>query len=149
MAEHTFTPLKLKAKDNKDIQILSTFLQDALVPIHGMDHDEKNKHFALLAFRYRWELAQDKSADPKHERVNTGLSITNVEKVVHKGFHRQKEHGHTLNLLMIEKKEGCIVLIFSGHAELKLYAKDPELHLQDIGEPWPASGRPRHLNVAL
>ena len=50
MAEHTFTPLKLKAKESKDIQILSTFLQDALVPIPGMDHDEKISTLRCLLF---------------------------------------------------------------------------------------------------
>ncbi|MBK1696114.1 hypothetical protein CKO21_02505 [Rhodovibrio salinarum] len=48
-------PLKLRAYDKEDFAVVSSVLQDALVPVIDMDWLSEDKRFALVANRFRWE----------------------------------------------------------------------------------------------
>ena len=67
-------PLKVMAHDREDLEVLSVFMQDAIIPLTGMDFDKKAGVFKICASRFRWDLkVQGKKAC---ERIHTGLSFS-------------------------------------------------------------------------
>lgn len=137
---HTTKPLKLKANDAKDIDIISTFLQDAIVPVQGLRFHKEGAQFLMFANRFRWEL----TTETKHhqERTHTGISFSHITNAIYKGFDLQTHHNDAMNLLTIrlQKSGKKIQLIFSDNGEIILTAKKVAIHLQDMSEPWPAMG---------
>ncbi|MGY9006559.1 MAG: DUF2948 family protein, partial [Alphaproteobacteria bacterium] len=48
-------PLKLRAIDSDDLDVLGAFLQDALVPVCDMQFIPDERRFVLVANRFCWE----------------------------------------------------------------------------------------------
>jgi hypothetical protein len=48
-------PLKLRAEDAEDLDVVSACLQDAIVPLSDMEFLAGEKRFVLVANRFRWE----------------------------------------------------------------------------------------------
>src|SRR3546814_2045479 len=47
-------PLKLRAHDPADMDVVAALLQDALVPLGDMTYLAKEKRFVMVANRFRW-----------------------------------------------------------------------------------------------
>src|SRR3546814_18570308 len=94
MAGRRFLPLKLRAEDVEDITVLSACLQDATVRAADMTWQPKQRRFALVLNRFRWE--DERNADAKrrliridpHIRVAAGLHFDGVLKVRSSGIDR-------------------------------------------------------------
>lgn len=126
--------LNLKALDLQDLDVISTFLQDALIPGQALLYDPEKKTLVLLANRFRWEN------DHKHERVHTGVVFSEVTDVQHINF----DPKQVMNLLAIRFESPYIRLIFSGSTEVRLKTDKIHVLMRDISEPWPAVGKPSH-----
>jgi Protein of unknown function (DUF2948). len=141
-----YTPLHLIAQSFEDLNLLSAYLQDALVPVSGLEYDEHTKHFRLLLNRFCWECEADAHEDKSYyARVITGLTFHNVHQVFKKEL--VLEHAdEMINLLTIRpsEEENCIHLIFSGGGEIKLKIKDFLCHLKDLEDPYPTLCKPCH-----
>ena len=48
-------PLRLRAEDGDDLQVVSTLLQDAICPASEMKWRRRERRFAVLVNRFRWE----------------------------------------------------------------------------------------------
>lgn len=140
-----YEPLRLSALDTDDLDIIATCLQDALVPLSGLKYDEDACQFHLVANRFCWEC------DPEvidnityYNRVAAGLAFHNVKEVQKKNI--VLEHNDELvNLLTIHREEdGCIHLIFSGGAEIKLLIDSVCCQVKDMDEPYPTTHKPSH-----
>jgi len=135
--------LKLIARDADDLNIVSSMLQDALVPTSDMAWLPDEKRFVMAINRYRRE------APGADERVHAGLSFENVERVQRRNVDAARRGGF-LNLLSVElaeEGEGApviVVLTFAGNAAIRLETGSLLCHLEDFGEPWPAQWRPDH-----
>lgn len=161
--ESTDKPLKLRAHDPADMDVVAALLQDALVPLGDMTYLAKEKRFVMVANRFRWhgdasederpaapppqaegeDVAFAEGDDPPFERVNSGLCFDKVRRVRYRGM----EPGHNdeiLNLLTIDSRPGSITLIFAGDAAVHLEVEAIRCHLEDIGQPWPTRWRPHH-----
>lgn len=153
------TPLKLRAIDEADIEVLGACLQDALVPVHDMRFLAEEKRFVIVANRFRWENLepgaapeeQDTGEDQgssarRYERIHCGITIEHVTRVQAKGFTPggEGEQGRLLEVLTILAGDGELTLIFAGGAGVRLEVEKIEAFLQDMGEPWPTLWRPRH-----
>ncbi len=79
-------PLRLKALDAEDLQVLAALVQDAVFPAAEMRWDRKARRFAILLNRFRWEDA-DKARQRKRafERVQAVFSVEDVIKVQTQG----------------------------------------------------------------
>lgn len=148
MPHETEKPLSLVAKDAEDLTVLSTFLQDAIIPIAGMHYLRKDKRFVMFCNRFRWELTPHEEFKDVHERVHSGICFSHVTAIKHAGFHHRQHRDHGLCLLTMSYKEDEIHMIFSGGAEIRLKAKSLHAHLKDMSEPWIAVARPRHPHEA-
>jgi hypothetical protein len=160
------TPLKLRAVDEADLEVLGACLQDTLIPVHDMCFLAEEQRFVLVANRFRWENLEDSGAsgdgepaeetadqaDGRYQRVHCGITFEHVTRVQCKGFTpgAEGEKGRLLEVLTILPDDGELTLIFAGGAAVRLEIEEIDAFLQDVGEPWPTLWRPRHpIDAAL
>ena len=142
------SPLKLLATDEKDLGVVSGALQDAIVPIGDMAFRPVENSFVFVANRFRWEAG---NTDAAGERVNAGVTFSNVAEVKRRGIDF-RDRGAFLNLLTISCELGVgangptIQLTFSGDRAIRLQTTGLLCHLEDFGEPWPTQWRPEHAD---
>ncbi len=160
--------LKLRASDEQDITVLSTVLQDALVPREEITYLASERRFVLLANRFRWEakpeappppleegadasfeqaaadLSEETSEDGRlYSRVICGLCFDRV-RAVHSRNLASNPSGQPLNLLSIQRGLVAWSLRFGGDIEIRLEGTAIVAHLEDLGEAWPTRWRPSH-----
>ena len=138
-------PLKLRATDAEDLEILSAVLQDALINMSDMAYLDDEKRFVLVATRFCWEGAPDDAGEAKpFERVLCGLSFEGVTRVRMRGIDRTRDADRIFELLAVRAEEGGARLVLAGGAEIRLESPRISCRLKDLGEPWPVFARPSH-----
>jgi hypothetical protein len=155
--------LHLRAEDAEDMAVISSCLQDALVPLHDMQFDRANHRFIVVANRFRWEgcepciEAAALGPEAVFERIACAVTFEGVTKVSVLGIDQGKRDT-PLELLAIVVGEAdransgafapesrtTIRLIFAGGGVIRLDAGGIRCRLVDFGEPWPTQWRPRH-----
>jgi len=145
MADQRVRPadaLKLLARDEEDLAVISAVLQDALIPVSEMAYLPEEQRFALVANRFRWESPPGRPRD-NFERRLTGLSIGGVAAVRRRGF-RPGDPDRILALLAVRRVKGALQLDFAGGASIRLETAEILCHLDDLSESWPTRWQPRH-----
>lgn len=161
-------PLKLRARDAEDLQVVAGFLQDAIVPIGEMCYLPEERRFAMVVSRFRWEACPDDEpagpgeaapgartgaeadaedadlASACYERTHCGLCFDGVESARIRGFDL-RDRGRILSVLTIGEEDGAVVVHFSGGACIRLDGARWEGRIEDLGEPWPTARKPCHL----
>lgn len=144
------TPLRLKALDADDLGVLSALLQDAVFPASEMTWRAKERRFAILLNRFRWEdLPQAERRGRKPERVQAVLVIEDVLRVQSQGVPRD---GDTvLSLLALEFEPGAdgagrLVLTLAGDGAIALSVEALEVVVKDVTRPYvaPSGQVPQH-----
>ncbi len=138
-------PLKLEAQDHEDLHFLSTHMQDALLPVTGINFDQKTNRFHFTANRFRWELdAHEHEGAPLYFRTHCALSFGHVSHAQHMGFDLSHP-THMLYLLAIRgHDDGSITLHCSDGASIRLHVEKIHCRLSDTGEHWPTRVLPQH-----
>ncbi len=143
----SYTPLRMIACDGNDLEVIAACLQDALVPLSGLEYDKDGGRFHLVANRFCWECESDDQIKgiSCYTRVPAGLAFHHVTEVQKKGLTLQNK-SELVNLLTIHHGEDntSIHLVFSGGAEIKLTIDKLSCHLQDMDEPYPTPHKPQH-----
>jgi hypothetical protein len=144
-------PLRLVAQDADDLKVISTLVQDAVLPVTEMKHDPKRRRFALMLNRFRWEdRAEAEQVGRAYERVRSVLVVEDVRKVQSMGLDRA-EKDQILSLLSMkftpgEDGTGRLTLMLAGDGAVALEVETLEVRLDDVTRPYRApSGKvPRH-----
>lgn len=139
-------PLKLRATDAGDLEVVSAALQDAIAPVADMTWEREARRFVLVVNRFKWEVAETHLPDepaPVFWRSNCGIEIGNVTGVQVRGFTRQQS-ARLLALLAVEAEPDALAFTFADGGALRLKVGAIDLRLQDWGEPWPTQRRPQH-----
>ena len=143
-------PLRLRAEDRADLRIIAACLQDAVVKRDEMTYLPKQRRFAAVLNRFRWEreTTQEKGARLSPQRVRTGLHFDGVFKVKTRNLDNIDKET-VLSLLTVdcrsrEDGSGEITLVFADDRDVRLEVECIDVHLTDITEPWRAKGRPDH-----
>lgn len=141
-------PLNLGALDGEDIKILSALTQDAVFPVTEMTWRAKERRFAILLNRFRWEDAEKAQRRGRDvERVQSLLVIENVTKVASQGVDRS-DADVILALLSIEADEGTqeVTLTLAGDGAIRLSVEALEVSLKDVTRPYlaPSGKTPDH-----
>ena len=144
-------PLRLVAQDAEDLKVISTLVQDAVLPVTEMSHDRKRRRFALMLNRFRWEdRAEAEAVGRAYERVRSVLVVDDVLKVQSTGFDRT-DKDLVLSLLSIDfvpgnDGAGRLVHTLAGDGALALEVETLEVRLDDVTRPYRApSGKvPTH-----
>ena len=137
--------VKLVAADAEDLEILSARLQDATAKLKDLAWLPRQRRFAALFNRYRWEEQRGRGT-----RVRAGLRFDGVLSVKSRNMKRGAPEA-VVSLLAIrfepkggEDPGGVIELLFAGGGALRLDVECIDGELADLTQPWAASGRPRH-----
>ncbi len=139
--------LKLIAKTNEDLRVISAHLQDSIVKTSDIANLKKNRIFLMQLNRFMWEDVE-KGVFRKNKRIRTVLKFENVLKVTSKNVN-QKKNDRFLDFLAIETfkmpdKNYEMNLIFSGDIIIKLVAEAIDVTLDDQGSPWESKNKPKH-----
>jgi Protein of unknown function (DUF2948) len=144
-------PLRLVAQDAEDLKVISTLVQDAVLPVTELKFDPKRRRFAALLNRFRWEdRVEAERVGRAYERVRSVLVVEDVRKVQSFGFDRA-EKDLVLSVLSIsfesgEDGTGRLTLVLAGDGAIALDVEALEVRLDDVTRPYRApSGKvPRH-----
>ena len=147
-AEGVQRPLRLKALDGDDVQVILALVQDSVLPASEMAWKKSDRRFAMLLNRFRWE---DPATTREAERVQAVLCIENVMAVRSQGLD-PADRDTVLSLLAVvfEAAEaapaGTIRLILAGDGEIAIDVEAPELLLRVVTRPYaaPSGKAPRH-----
>lgn len=140
-------PLNLVALDGDDLQVISACLQDGITRLVDMTYLPRQRTFAAVFSRFRWEKSA--RAEQGDERVRSGVHFNDVTRVQVNNIDQADRNG-LLPLLAVTAEEGeagaLITLAFAGNGTIRLSAGCIDAQLMDMGHPWLAQSRPSHPN---
>lgn len=146
MSSHKESPLKLAIKDQDDLLVLSSLLQDATVLIGDMGYDADIRQFMMVAARYCHDnqdgTEEGNDAGRGHRRL-MGINFDQIKGLKRKGF-SPNDRDDVLNLLAIQAEDHHIDLIFAGAAMLRLECDAIRVYAADLGEGWSTGFEPKH-----
>ena len=139
--------LKLIAKTEEDLRVLSAHLQDSIASISDVANLKKNKIFLMQLNRFMWEDVE-KGVFRKNNRIRTILKFENVLDVLAKNIDQQKKNKF-LDFLAIETNitpdnNYEMKIIFAGDSIIRIIVEAIEVTLDDQGEAWNTKNKPKH-----
>lgn len=139
-------PLRLRAFEVSDLQVMSALVQDAVFPASEMKFDARQRRFAVLVNRFRWE----EKADTRPERVQSVLAFEDVTNVQTSGP-EMRDSDMVLSLLSLEFEPGedgtgRVILTLAGDGAIALQVEALEVTLSDVTRAYAANtgARPSH-----
>ena len=139
--------LRLIARTEEDLRVVSAYLQDSIASISDIANLKRNKIFLMQLNRFMWEDVE-KGVFRKNKRIRTVLKFENVLSVSSRNIN-PKDKERFLDFLTMESnilqdKTYEINLIFSGDVVIKIRAEVIEITLDDQGSPWETKNKPKH-----
>ena len=142
--------LKLIARTEEDLRVVSAYLQDSIASISDIANLKKNKIFLMQLNRFMWEDVE-KGVFRKNKRIRTILKFENVLEVHSKNIIQFKKDKF-LDFLAIESSvmpdnNYVMKIIFAGDTIIKLVSEVIEVTLDDQGEAWDTKNKPKHITL--
>ena len=139
--------LKLIARTEDDLRVISAHLQDAIANVLDIANLEKNKIFLMQLNRFMWEDVE-KGVFRKNKRIRTIIKIENVLNVHSKNINQSKKDKF-LDFLTIETNRMPdnnyeMKIVFAGDSIIKIISEVIEVTLDDQGEAWDTKNMPKH-----
>jgi len=139
-------PLRLQALEADDLPVISSLVQDAVLPITEMKWEASKRRFSMLLNRFRWEdKAKAEKRGRDFERVQSVLAFDDVMAVSQQGI-ATRDADTVVSLLSLafepgEDGTGRIVLTFAGDGAVALDVEAVNVTLQDVTRPYRAPSR--------
>ena len=142
--------LKLIARTEEDLSVVSAHLQDSIASISNIANLKKNNIFLMQLNRFMWEDVE-KGVFRKNKRIRTILKFENVLEVHSKNINQSKKDKF-LDFLAIE----CTIMpdnnyemniIFAGDSIIKIISEVIEVTLDDQGDAWDTKNKPKHKTL--
>jgi|TARA_B110000971_G_scaffold214454_1_gene246547 hypothetical protein len=142
--------LKLIARTEEDLRIVSAYLQDSIASVSDIGNLKKNKILLMQLNRFMWEDVE-KGVFRKNKRIRTILKFDNILEVRSKNINQSKKDKF-LDFLAIESNQMPdnnyeMKIIFAGDSIIKIVAEVIEVILDDQGEPWDTKNKPKHKTL--
>ena len=142
--------LKLIARTEEDLRVVSAHLQDAIANVSDIASLKKNKIFLLQLNRFMWEDIE-KGVFRKNKRIRTVLKFENVLNVLSKNINQLKKDKF-LDFLAIETNKMPdnnyeMKIIFAGDSVIRVLSEVIEVTLDDQGEAWNTKNKPKHTTI--
>ena len=139
--------LKLIARTEEDLKVVSAHLQDSIANISDIANLGKNKIFLMQLNRFMWEDVE-KGVFRKNKRIRSVIKFENVIKVHSKNIHQLKK-DQFLDFLTIETNKMPdnnyeMKIVFAGDSIIKVTSEVIEVTLDDQGEAWDTKNMPQH-----
>ena len=145
-----FKHLKLIARTNEDLKVVSAHLQDSIANISDVANLLKNRMFLMQLNRFMWEDVE-KGVFRKNKRIRTILKFENVLKVHSKNINHSKKDKFldflTIETNLMPDNNYEMKIVFAGDAIIKVISEVIEVTLDDQGEPWETKNMPRHKEI--
>ena len=139
--------LKLIARTEDDLKVVSAHLQDSIANISNIANLEKNKIFLMQLNRFMWEDVE-KGVFRKNKRIRTILKFENVIKVHSKNIDQSKKDKFldflTIETISMPDNNYEMKLVFAGDSIIKIISEVIEVTLDDQGEAWDTKNMPKH-----
>ena len=143
--------LNIGAFDKRDLEVVSSLIQDSILPTSEIKWLSNSDKLAILINRFRWEdtkLSQGKNL----ERVRSLLMINHVKNISSSGF-SPKQKDRILSILSIsfdgvEGGSGSVLIVVSGNGGIRVEVDALEINLRDVTMPYiaPSGLVPEHKN---
>ena len=134
-------PLRLRALDLDDLAVLSSLVQDAVLPVTEMRWDHAQRRFGLLLNRLRREDARV-TAGTEVERVRSVLVVEDVMAVRTSGIDRDdRDLVCAVLSVTMERGEdgtGIVLITLAGDGAIALSVEALEVTLRDVTRPYHA-----------
>ena len=132
-------PLRLIARDEEDLNVVSAALQDAVARIGDIVFE--GDRLTLAFNRFRWE-------EGRRERIRSALQLGCVPAVKARNLRRDAKNG-VIELLALtfepgEAPGGAVVFTFAGGGDLRAEVECIDAALADLSDPWPTPRKPEH-----
>ena len=142
--------LKLIARTEEDLRVVSAHLQDSIASVADIAHLKQNKIFLMQLNRFMWEDVE-KGVFRKNKRIRTILKFENVMNVLSININQSKKDKF-LDFLAIETnitpdKNYEMKIIFAGNAIIRVVSEVIEVTLDDQGEAWDTKNKPKHNSI--
>ena len=142
--------LKLIARTEEDLRIVSAHLQDSIVSVSDIASLKKNKIFLMQLNRFMWEDVE-KGVFRRNKRIRTVLKFDNVLDVFSKNIN-QLNKDKFLDFLAIETNimpdnNYEMKIIFAGDSIIRVISEVIEVTLDDQGEAWDTKNKPKHKTI--
>ena len=139
--------LKLIAKTEEDLRVVSAYLQDSIASVSDIANLKRNKIFLMQLNRFMWEDVE-KGVFRKNKRIRTILKFENVLNVLSKNIGHLKKDKF-LDFLAIETNitpdnNYEMKIIFAGDSIIRIISEAIEVTLDDQGNPWNTKNKPKH-----
>ena len=139
--------LKLIARTEEDLRVVSAYLQDSIASISDIANLKKNKIFLMQLNRFMWEDVE-KGVFRKNKRIRAILKFESILKVHSKNINQSKKNKF-LDFLAIESNimpddNYEMKIIFAGDSVIKIISEVIEVTLDDQGEAWNTKNKPKH-----
>ena len=144
-------PLRLRALDTEDLQVLAALVQDAVFPGAEMRWDRKARRFAILLNRFRWEdVDKARQRNRAYERVQAVLSVEDVIAVKTQGVDRNDTEMvySLLSIAFVPAEDGMgrVDMTLAGDGVIGIEVEALEVLLRDVTRPYaaPSGKEPGH-----
>ena len=142
--------LKLIAKTQEDLRVVSAHLQDSIASVVDIANLKKNKIFLMQLNRFMWEDVE-RGVFRKNKRIRTILKFENVLNVVSRNINQLKKDKF-LDFLAIETivtpdNNYEMKIIFAGDSIIRVITEVIEVTLDDQGEAWDTKNKPKHKSL--
>ena len=154
------TAIRLRVQGEEDLAVISSLVQDAILPIRNIEWLPRQRRLVIVVHRYCWEreptgepAGEPASGGPlagtvPGERVASALRFDGVLRLQSRGIDRRAE-DQVAYLLGLQFRPGDgpggeLRLLCSDNAELAAELECLDGALVDVSRPWIAAGRPDH-----
>ena len=139
--------LKLIARTEEDLRVVSAHLQDSIANISDIASLQKNKIFLMQLNRFMWEDVE-KGVFRKNKRIRTILKFENVIKVISKNINQSKKDKFldflTIETIKMPDNNYEMKIVFAGDSIIKIISEVIEVTLDDQGSAWNTKNKPKH-----
>lgn len=135
--------LRLMAQDADDLGVISTLIQDAVLPLKETSWQPTTNRFGLLLNRFRWEdKMRAELGQRAYERVQSTLIVNGVLKVSSMGINKSDKE-QIISILSVDFKagqdgEGQLIFTLAGDGALALDVEYLDVTLKDVTKPYKA-----------
>ena len=139
--------LKLIGKNQDDLKVISSYLQDSIVIVKDIVFLEKNKTFIMIVNRFMWEDVE-KGLFRENKRIRCAIKFESVLKVISKNIN-QKKINKPLECLAVKcssihDETYEINFFFAGNGLITIISEAIEVLMNDLGKPWKVKHVPIH-----
>ena len=142
--------LKLIAKTEEDLRVVSAHLQDSIANISDIANLKKNKIFLMQLNRFMWEDVE-KGVFRKNKRIKSVLKFENIVKVYSKNINQLKKNKFldflTIETIQMPDNNYEMKIVFAGNSMIKIISEVIEVTLDDQGSAWDTKNMPQHMEI--